>query len=284
MRDAVSFRLDWRSEFKRLSQYLDGIRGGVIKVEYDSEDAAPDKFNFFLKEYFGKPKNGMRCSLRIDHEWYTTRQVFGILDEIGRILADAGFPADLDQADCVSGGNVVANNSVHGDMTVAIQGSTITINGRVDERALRARLESICAAMRKYVGAGGHFMFVVNDAPLADQAEFWQRIWNAGLSAAVGENAVLVIGAGPKSGKRHHPDSPEPDELIVLPISVLTDEVRQDVIYDDLVEIFQSNGIKGAESAAQTYLTCHAHSMLQLNMQLSATLMSIRNREARRIG
>ncbi|MGJ4962954.1 hypothetical protein [Bradyrhizobium sp. HKCCYLRH3061] len=284
MRDAAAFRLDWRSEFKRLSPYLDGIRGGVVRVDYDSEDAAPDKFNFLLKEYFGKPKNGMRCSLRIDHEWFTTRQVFGILDEISRILADAGFPDELDPADCASSGNIIANNSVDGNMTVAISNSTITINGRVDERALRARLKSTCAAMRRYVGAGGHFMFVVNDAPLEDQAEFWQRIWNAGLSAAVGENAVLVVGAGPKSGKRHHPDSPEPDELIVLPVSVETDEARQDVIYDDLVEVFQRNGVQGAEAAAQTYLSCHARSMLQLNMQLSATLLSIRNREARRIG
>ncbi len=273
---AAHYRLDWRSELEKIARYLKG-RGGVVRVDYRSEDAAPEKFNHILKESFGTAGNRMWLSLRIDREWFTTRQAQGILDELDRLLTSAGFPADRspEEHDVVK---IVADNDVQGNMTTTIQGNIFNFRDGLPGRALAARRASVCLSMRKYIACGGHFMIVVNDAPLSEQSVFWQQIWNAGLSEVVGENLLLVIHSGPKSERRQHQDSPEANETIFIPDSLEGDEIRQEHVYDDLIDVFQSESIPGAAECAATYLANNTKSVLQLHANLSATLMSVKRR------
>lgn len=277
MSGAAYYRLDWRSEFKTLEPFLSG-RGGVVQVEYNSGDAAPDMFNHLLKEEFSaRSGNGFRLSLRIDQDWYTTRQVSGILDELDRLLAGAGFPVDQtpveSQSICF-----VAGNEVEGDMNTTITGNTFNLGNGFHGRALATRRSSVCAAMRRYVARGGRFMITMNDAPLQDQSIFWQQLWNVGLSEAGGNNILLLIHAGPMAGRMKHQDSPVANVKIFLPDSIEGDETRQDDIYDDLVDIFEREGIPGAAGCAVTHLENNKNSVLQLHVKLSGVLMSTKQR------
>lgn len=282
MHKAAHYRLDWRSEFEKLSPYLDGS-GGVVRIEYNSEDAAPSFLNHNLKEDFGKPDNAMWISLRIDHEWFTTRQAIGILDEINRLLTEAGFPAEEKQAERELL-QILTDNDVDGDMTTTIENLTINQGGGPKVKALRARTTTVCAAMNGYVEAGGHFMIIVNDTPIAEQTDFWQQIWNAGLAEAGGGNLVLMIHAGPKAGRKQHHDSPEPNERITLPDSVETDETRCEHIYDDLIDAFTAAGVQDAVGSATVHLESNKQSVLQLHMNLSANIMAVKMREEQRRG
>lgn len=279
MHSAAKYRLDWRSELERLSPYLNG-NGGVVRIEYNSDDAAPSFFNHILKEDFGKPDNKMWISLRIYPEWFTTRKVPGILDEIDRLLAEVGFPAKKIPTEL----KILTNNVVGHDLNVTIEGLTIHQGGGPKGIALRERTASVCAAMSRYVKAGGQFMITVNDAPILEQTDFWQQIWNAGLAEAGGGNLVLMIHAGPKAERQQHDESPEPNEIIILPDSVETDEIRCEHIYDDLIDAFTAAGVQDSVGSATVHLESNKQSVLQLHMKLSASIMAVKMREEQRRG
>lgn len=275
LKPAAHYRLNWKAEIKKLRPYMEG-RGGVVAIEYASEDAAPEKFNYLLKEDFGKPGNGMWNSMRIDHEWYTTRRAEGILDELDRLLGEAGFAAEgkAEHAPLT----LLSENTVKGNMTVNMVGVVLHGGYIRTDRLLRARVKSVCGAMRRYVDAGGHFMIVVNDAPISNQATFWREIWNDGLSHASGDNVLLIIHAGPKAGRLQHSESPSPDEVIYLPSSVESDDSRQDDIYDDLFTIFEKEGFHEPAECAAIHLSNNKSSIRQLHVQLSAAIMNVKKR------
>lgn len=274
MLTAKNFRLDWHNEFKKLAPYLAG-RCGVIRLEYKSEDAAPGIFNYHLKEMFSRNGNQMWLSLRIDQEWYTTHRARGILDEMDRLLTKVGFPAEKPRHGLALTG-LANGNDVGGDLTVAFENSTLNLGG-LPKESLHERAEAVCAAMSRYIAAGGHFMIVLNDAPLRDQAVFWRDVWESGLSAMSG-HLLLVIHAGPGAGGKVHPDCPGASETLFLPDSVQSDETRLEQIYDDLIGIFRAEGIADAEARAQTHLAGNADSMSRLHATLSTVIMKAKQR------
>lgn len=272
LKQASHYRLDWLREFQILAPFLKG-NAGIVGVEYASEEAAPDKFNHLLKEDFGRPGNRMWNSLRIDHDWFTTRKVGGILDEIDRLLTDAGFAVEPIQQERYDIG-ILSGNDIGGDFTANVQNMTVHVSGSLARAAVRARVSATSEEMRRYVRCGGHFMIVVNDTPLAEQSEFWHEVWNRGLAEACVENVLLVIHAGPKSGRRFHTDSPPPSKRFVLPDSIEADDLRQDQVYDDLYDVFKAEGFNDPAESAGTLLSATMSSVLQIHMKLSAAIMN----------
>lgn len=280
MINGSKFLLDWHSERERISPYLRG-KGGIIRLEYESENAAPHKFNHFLKEKFANQGNLLWCSIRIDHGWFTTRQVVGILDELDRLLSEVGFKPEIPEE--ASGPlKVLADNDVGGNMSSYIESLEINYGGFVSGRALRARTDAVFSAMKQYSESGGRFMVILNDMPIHEQNEFWSQVWNAGLSIAGGDRMLLVIHAGPKAKKQLHHDSPEPCERIVLPDSVEDGSERDGYFYDDIFDAFKDAGIAEPSSVAGVYLEAYRSSVLQINMKLSTAIMTaMRNRNRR---
>lgn len=277
-KSAAEYRIDWKSEFAKLAPYLAGM-GGVVSLEYVSDEAAPEKFNHLLKEDFGKkPGNGLWVSIRIDHDWYTTRRAPGILDEFERLLADAGYVAEASDGDPLVQ-NYFSGNDIGGDMNITLTDVTFPTNSWLTAAVLSARLRVVCTTMKRFVESGGHLMIVVNDAEIRDQSEFWQRIWNAGLAEACGENVFLVIHAGPRARRRRHADAPEPDKTLFLPDSVEADDTRHDQMYDDLLTIFEREGFKEPGEAAVLYLSNNKSSVRHVNMRLSAAIMAVKSRK-----
>lgn len=276
---AEHYRLDWHAEFEKLSPYLRG-RGGVVRLEYSSENAAPHKFNHLLKEGFGKPDNGIWRSLRIDHEWFTTRHVLGVIDEIDRLLTEAGFPAKNTEGEPANV-NILTDVDVGGNMITNINELTINNGTGAGGRAVRARAKAVFSAMQRYVESGGRFMVIVNDMAIPDQTDFWQQIWHGGLSAAGGDHMLLVIHAGPKAAQLQHHDSPEADERIVLPDSVEEDSMRDCQIFDDLIDAFKAAGIEEAGGPAGVHLENNRTSILDINTKLSAAIMSAKRGQER---
>lgn len=270
LKRATDYRIDWDFEFNKLRPYLLG-KYGVVCLEYRSEDAAPEKFNHILKEDFGKnPGNSRWTSIRIDDDWYTTRKAGGILEQFERLLTDVGFPpakAGRQGFDL----SVASDNDVGGDMSITMSDVNIYIGA-----GLSAQLDAVCESMRNFIRNGGHFMIVVNDAAIRDQSEFWQRIWKAGLEAACEGGVLLVIHSGPRSERRRHADSPDPDETLFLPDSVEADQGRHDEMYDDLIDIFKKEGFKEPGESAVLYLTNLKSSVRLVNMRLSAAIMAVR--------
>jgi hypothetical protein len=272
------FRLDWRQEFKRLSPYLEK-QGGVIRIEFQSENAAPLKFNHFLKEAFAQTDTVWR-SLRIDHEWFTTRQVHGVIDEIDRLLTEVGFPAKF-PIEPTAPINILTDVEVGGNMTTNISGLHVNHGPGHSGRAFRERADAVFEALRHYIEGGGRFMVIVNDMPLADQTEFWRHVWNSGLSAAGGSAMLLVIHAGPKAGRRQHHDSPDANERIILPCAVEEDTDRDYQFFDDLSDAFAKAGIGEPGAPAGVHLENNRGSILLINMKLSAAIMSAKKAQER---
>jgi|CXWL01.1.fsa_nt_gi hypothetical protein len=278
MFNADAFRLDWQREFKKLDPYVSG-KGGVILLEYGSKDACPLKFNYLLKEAFGSQQAKVCPSLRIDSEWFTTRQVPGVLDEIDRLLTEVGVNVELPAEDLTSL-NILKDNEVGGTMSTTINDLQINYATARSGRALRARADAIFSAMKHYVAGGGRFMVEMNDMPLSFQTDFWRHVW-PGLSKAGGDALLLVIHAGPKAERRQHQESPRPDELIVLPEAVEPDSERADQFFDDLIEAFAAAGIKDPHTAAGVHLGNNRRSVLDINVDFSTAVMHAKIAQAR---
>lgn len=271
MLSANDFRLNWHHEFTKLAPYFKG-RGGVVRLEYKSDDAAAFKFNHLLKEDFGCNDSLWR-SLRIDHKWFTTRRAEGVIDQIDRLLTEAGFPAALPPA-TEGAVNILTDVAVTGNMTANISELHVNYGDGQGGRAFHARAVAIFDATRRYVECGGRFMVIVNDMPHADQTEFWEQVWNAGLSAAVGADALLVIHAGPKAKGLQHSDSPVAGERIILPDTVEEDTERDYHFFDDISDAFDKAGVESSRVPASVHLENNRASILQINMKLSAAIMS----------
>jgi hypothetical protein len=276
LKPASFYRLDWRSEFKKLDPYLSG-KSGILCLEYKSAEAAAEKFNHLLKEDFAeKSGNAAWTSIRIDHDWYTTRKAQGIVEEFARLLAAEGFPAVGTGAGASL--SFLSDNDVRGNMTVTLTDVIVQPNSSWTADEFSGRLDAVCLALQNYLQSGGHFMIVVNDAPLVDQSEFWQRIWNAGLADAARGSVLLVMHAGPQARRQRHVDSPEPNLTLSLPDSLEADESRQDDIYDDLFSIFEREGFKEPAEAASLYLSNNKTSVRLMNMKLSTAIMDVKRR------
>ena len=272
---ANHYRLDWGNEFRKLKPFLDG-EGGVVHIEFYDEHAAPEKFNHLLKEAFGRADNQMWLSLRIDADWHTTREPEWMLDELAQRLAKSGFPAEY-KACALENLSFLSGNDVDGDMQVEMNGVNVNVHadGNLGGFARRARLEAVCAAMARYVAAGGHIMIVVNDAPVVAQTRFWREIWHGGLADAGAQNLLLVYFVGPEAGREPHQDSPNADVRLVLPSSIESDEKRQEEVYDDVFSLFQIDGFSGeaAAMAADTLLASNGRSVRELHSGLSKLIM-----------
>lgn len=259
---ADSFRLDWKSEFQKLHPFLKG-KGGVVRLDFESEDAAPSKFNHILKEDFGTSGNRTWLSLRVDDAWSTTYTVEDQIDAFARKLAEGGIVVDFPKA-ASSGGDVFSRNSADGDLNITVSGTTIVTGYDQSPSATRKRVEAICDGVRRLVKCGGHFMVVVNDMTQAEQGQFWRHFWHAGLAEAGGGNLLLVYYVGPKCGRRPHDDAPSPDLHLVLPKGIESDESRQNQVYDDIIDLFSNAGFSSEKAgmAADSIIAGHGHSVL----------------------
>lgn len=274
------YRLNWRSEFRRLEPFLNG-KGGVAELRYASEHAAPLKFNYLLKEAFAAPRNGPCCSLRVDHEWFTTRHVLGVLDEFDRLLMDLGVAVGAPETEDASI-SILKDIEVAGDMEAHIHGLVVNQGGSPKDAYLRKRAKCTFAAVKLFVESGGRLMIILNDMPRKQQTDFWSQIWNAGLAEAAGDHAFLVIHSGPETDQRRHHDSPEPDIRIMLPETVEDGSERDDHFFDDLIDAFTSAGVGDAAGVAGVHLENNRFSILEVNLKLSAAVLAAKHAQKRR--
>jgi hypothetical protein len=227
------FRLDWRSELKKLQIYLEG-KSGVVRIDFASDDAAADKFNYILKEDFGKIGNGSWLSLRIDWDWSTTYTVDDQINAFAKKLGEAGVVLEWPNSG-LSGGDLFSDNSSEGDMNLTMTGNTVFNGFDTSAYAIQERVSAVCDAMRRYVADGGKFMVIVNDMSKANQGRFWRTFWNAGLREAGGDGLSLIYYVGSLCGDEPHEDAPAPDLQIALPSSIEGDETRENDVYDDIL-------------------------------------------------
>lgn len=266
---ASHFRLDWRQELDKLGPFLNG-RGGVVRIEFSSEDAAPSKFNHILKEEFGVPGNGAWLSLRVDDGWSTTYTVDDQIDAFAKKLAEAGIVVDLSKATS-SNGDAFSGNSSNGDLEITAIGVTIVRGFDQSARAIGKRVDAICNGVRRLVECGGHFMVVVNDMTKAEQGRFWKQLWQAGLAEAGGGNMLLVYFVGPKCDNQPHADAPLPDLRLRLPREIEGDETRENHVYDDIIDLFTKAGYnaEAASVAATSIISSCGHSVMALQEGLA---------------
>lgn len=269
------FRLDWLRESGKLRLFLEG-QPGVVRIEFQSEEAAVDKFNHFIKEQFQNGnRNGQWLSARLDDDWSTTHTIDDQLHAIARKLEEAGIVVDWSQAQ--SGvGDVASRNQSSGNLDINISDSVI-INGMdASPGGVQKRVNLVCEAMKQFVANGGRFMLVVNDMEKQNQGKIWKAIWNAGLRDAGGNRLLLVYYVGPKCGEEPHDDAPAPNVAFTLPHNIEADDARQNEVYDDVVGILTGRGYapEKAASAAEMLLDSNSDSVRRLHMGLSKHLMN----------
>ena len=275
------FRLDWLREAERLQPYFDG-KPGVVRIDFDSEDAAVGKFNHFIKEQFqnGNGK-GQWLSLRLDDEWSTTHALDDKIFVIARKLEEAGIVVDWKQGQSAVG-NVASGNEAGGDINITISDS-VNMNGTdTSPKGVQNRLGLVCDAMRQFINNGGHFMLIINDMKRRDQGKVWKSIWHAGLQDAGGDALSLVYYVGPECKGEPHEDAPAADVLFKLPDNIETDETRKNDVFNDVVEILTSQAgysAEAAESAACMLVDSSSDSVKRLHMGLSKAMMNLSARK-----
>lgn len=277
---AANFRLDWRREHAKLTPIFQG-EPRIVQIGFQSEDAAVDKFNYFIKEEFQNGNgNGQHLSARIDDAWSTAHTINDQIDAVARKLEEAGISIDWSQTQ--SGiGDVASGNQAGGNLDIDIANSVI-INGMDASAAgVQKRLNLVCQAMSQFVANGGRFLLVVNDMDKQNQGKIWKSIWNAGLREAGGDRLSLVYYVGPKCGEEPHEDAPAPDVAFKLPHDIEADDTRQDEVYDDVVGILTDRGYSSEEaaSAAGMLVDSNSDSVRRLHMGLSKALMNWRIRK-----
>lgn len=268
------FRLDWLQEAEKLKPYFDG-KPGVFRIDFESEDAAVDKFNHFVKEQFQNGHgNGQRLSLRLDDDWSTTHTIDDQIFAIARKLKEAGIGVDWDAHE-LSVGDIASGNSAEtGNIDINISNSVFGMDA--SPNGIQKRLELVCEATKQFVASGGRFMLIVNDMQRHDQGKVWKSIWNAGLCEAGGDHISLVYYVGPKCGQAAHDDAPVPNATFQLPHNIETDDARQDEVYDDIFEILtdrEGYSSEAASAAAGAIVSNSSHSVRRLHMGLSKAIM-----------
>ncbi|QBL92322.1 hypothetical protein KSAC_00740 [Komagataeibacter saccharivorans] len=278
---ASVFRVDWAAEFNRLRPFLEG-RGGVIQINFTSEDAAPSKFNYILKEDFGAPDNGNYLSLRVDDAWSTTYTVDDQIDAFARKLAEGGVVVDFPEVTPYSG-KVLSENSAGGDLTISVTGLTIVNGFDQSPYARGKRIEAVCDGVRHFVNGGGHFMVVVNDMTQDEQARFWKQFWYGGLERAGEQRLLLVYFVGPKCGNRPHADAPPPNLCLTLPTAIEGDEFRENCVYDDILDLFEKAGYMPDQVAvaADGIISSHGHSVLAVQEGLAKLFLRLQAKSNR---
>ncbi|MEF2549333.1 hypothetical protein VQ045_19505 [Aurantimonas sp. E1-2-R+4] len=269
------FRLDWLREANKLNPYFDG-QPGVVRIDFESEDAAVDKFNHFIKEQFQRGNaNCHWLSLRLDDEWSTTFTVDDQIFAVARKLEESGVQVDWKQAQS-SVGDVASGNHAGGDIDINISDSVIVNGMDASPKGVEYRLGLVCDAMKKFVENGGHFMLIINDMKRHDQGRIWKTIWNAGLRDAGGDNLSLIYYVGRQCGQVPHDDAPAPNVAFRLPHDIETDEARQDEVYNDIIEILTTRegyNADEASKAAGSIVGSNSYSVRRLHMSLSSTIM-----------
>lgn len=270
------FRLDWLREAKKLEPYFDGMPG-VVRIDFESEDAADDKFNHFVKEQFQNGNsNGQRASLRLDDEWSTTFPGYDQVVAVGRKLEEHGVAVDWARGQSATG-DTASGNQAGRDNIISIENSSIINGVDASPMGIQRLLHIVCEAMKTFVEGGGHFMLIVNDMARQNQGKVWKSIWMAGLRDAGGDQISLVYFVGPKCGAQPHSDAPVPEVRFKLPHEIETDESRQDEVYDDVFGILTKCGYSSEEAAgaAKMLVDSNSHSVRRLHMGLATTLMNL---------
>jgi hypothetical protein len=271
----ANFRLDWHREHENLIPIFRG-ESRIVRIGFQSEDAAVDKFNHFIKEYFqDRNGNGQHLSARIDDAWSTTHTVNDQIDAVARKLEEAGISINWSQTH-TGVGDVASGNQTGGDLNIDL-GNSVIINGMDASAAgVQKRLNLVCEAMRQFVANGGRFLLVVNDMDKQNQGTIWKAIWNAGLREAGGDRLSLVYYVGPKCGHEPHDDAPAPNVAFKLPHDIEADDTRRKEVYVDVVRILTDRGYSSEEaaSAAGMLVASNSDSVRRLHMGLSKALMN----------
>ena len=272
-----NFRLDWLSEAAKLEPYFKG-QSGVVRINFRSNDAAVGKFNHFIKEQFqDRDANGQRLSLRLDEEWLTTYTLDDQIHTIANKLKEAGIVFDWPHEQAATAiGKVASGNKSDGDIKINISNVLIEHGVDVSPRGFQGRREIVFDAMKKFVENGGRFMLIVNDMKRDHQGKVWKSIWNSGLQKAGGNHVSLIYYVGPQCGHEPHDDAPAPDVEFRLPHDIETDKGRQEEVCKDILEILVREGYneEAASAAANTIVSINCHSVKELHMGLSKTIMS----------
>lgn len=269
------FRLDWLREAKKLKPYFEG-NPGVVRIDFESEDAAVDKFNHFVKEQFKNGHgNGQWLSLRLDDDWSTTHTIDDQIFAIARKLNEAGVGVDWDAQKVLVGDIASGNSAETGNIDISIENSVFGLDA--SPNGIQKRLELVCNAMMQFVASGGRFMLIVNDMKPEDQGKVWKSIWNAGLHEAGGDHISLVYYVGPKCGQGPHEDAPGPEVAFKLPHNIEADDARQQDIYDDVIDILTASvdcSEEEAIGAAGALVDSNSDSVRRLHISLSKTIMN----------
>lgn len=269
------FRLDWLREAKKLKPYFDG-QPGVVRIDFESEDAAVGKFNHYIKEEFQRGNgNGHWLSLRLDDEWSTTYTVDDQIHAIARKLEEAGVQVDWNPAQG-SVGDIASGNHSEGDLDITISNAVVVNGMDISRWGVEKRLTLVCDAMKRFVENGGHFMLIVNDMKRPDQGKIWKTVWNAGLRDAGGDKLCLVYYVGPQCGGAPHDDAPAPELVFKLPHDIETDDARMGEVYDDIFDILtgrEGYSREAAAAAANAIVSSNCSSVRKLHEGLAKTIL-----------
>lgn len=264
------FKIDWSSERNRLSPYVKG-QGGVALIEYRGVASASSQFNTVLKAWHAAidPRS---FSIRIDPEWFTTRTLDDIIFELERKLAGFGYLFEHAVSEAL---NIAAGNSIGGNATITLTNVSIDndISSRVQFR--KARTNAVVAALKGFLQSG-RCMIVVHHHKPKDMNMFWRHLWNEHLQELVNIGLFLVQFHDLDSKHARHADAAAPTLRILLPVNA-TDPARSVEIYDDLVNIFVSQGLNAERSseAANTIISVSDDSIALLHTNVAKRLLSL---------
>lgn len=226
--------IDWRIEFKKLSPYLGG-GGGVARVYYDGDAAAPRQFNSSLKRYYHDADN--RLSIRISREWFTTHLLSDVLHEFARKLSSVGPPPERQSTPHDI--QILSGNEIGGDAYLSLSDVRIGDSPFDHVRERTARIAAIKGSLAAFLGAEGRMMVVVQHSRPGDQNHFWRALWRGALVDLTDSGLFLVHMVDRSDGQGVHEDAAEPDLELTLP-SNFEDDARDAEAYDDLYELFES--------------------------------------------
>jgi hypothetical protein len=226
-------QIDWRNEFAALRPYFNK-KGGVVHIRYHGSESAPNAFLMTLKWRFEKFRlNESRASVRIDPEiGFTTHYTIDVMQTIANKVGYA-----LESSGALSATfNIASGNTSQAGMDVDVGSIHIDALGHADAPMIRdRRITQLVMATRRFL-SNGHFMIVLNDCTMAEQAFFWRDLWAKGFNNLTADGLLLVkMVDSEKQNQSKHPDEPEPTIRLSLPVEY--DDSRQLDVVEDLAAI-----------------------------------------------
>lgn len=268
------FKIDWRSEFRRLEQHIKGT-GCVVRITHDESISAWRRFDSVLKSTFTSIHTNS-VAIRIDSHWHSTRFLADILSEFDQALTDAGIPPAPVDPKSIGSISIMCGNEIAGNTQLSI--NSLSLNDNPDDQVKRrnAQVAGICGRCKELFARGDRLLVIVHHGNVREQSSFWRDLWRRGLSELLLQGMLLIHYVA--EGEHPHGDAPDPDDNITLPRD-LSDETREAHAYDDLIDMLMSMGMeKGNASAMATgHVNSNTRSMNDFYNNLTSLMLRLRS-------